>query len=112
MKTISIFLLVILSTGAFASANCQKTVTLTALNEMNKSLTKGFGRKLQPEERAILNRLAFLDADDNETAEETGIYQAEMTVMEECFDGYKMTTKKTANGCQITKIESLDRDCG
>ena len=112
MKTIAIFVLAMMTTGAFASPACQKTVTLTSLNEMNKSLAKGLGRKLHAEERAIFERLVNLDQNGNETSEETGIYEVDMTVMEECMDGYKVFTKKTANGCQVIKLESLDRDCG
>ena len=78
----------------------------------------GNPRGLSPEERASsTDRTVFLDSDENEVSEETGIYGVEMSVTEEGMDGLKVTAKlvkkKNKSTCEVISIKPWgNRDCG
>jgi hypothetical protein len=105
---------------ALADHSCQSYAETVALRSMNSELTQEVApEKLTDAEKAGLSQTVFLDKDGNESSTETGIYEVEMTVMEECLDALDITvaTMKDSSGhesCKLIKVAPSQntRDCG
>ena len=105
---------------AFADHSCQSYAETVALRAMDSQLAQEVAPdKLSDEDKASLSQTTFLEKNGDESSSETGIYEVEMTVMEECLDALDITvaTMKDSSGhesCKLIKIapSSNTRDCG
>lgn len=124
MKKISVLLamsvMAMNAAPAFADHSCQSYAEAVAVRAMNGELKKEVApEKLTDDEAASVSQTTFLDKDGNESSTETGIYEVDMTVMEECMDSLTvtvalMTDSSGKQSCYLVKVSpgSNDRDCG
>ena len=122
-KVLSVLIVLGFYFGAFsafaAGHSCLKYAEAVALHEMLDQLKAELApKKISNDERPSITQTLFLDQKGEPTDVETGIYQVEMNVMEECTDAIAVHTKvvKDAHGkekCKVLKTESpYQRDCG
>lgn len=105
-----------LSANANAKSSCQALAEKAAMTEMDKMNSVDLGRKLSKDEKASVVSVLFLDQKNEESRAETGVYQVELRVMEECLDALVVKTNKSNNSdsCRVIEIRASDaaRDCG